>query len=754
MPFTRFAVLWRTLLASSIPPFLAVGVAQAQGLQVEVPAVADVTVTENDGNPASNDASSGSHPQLNARFNAVDRNEIIALRFDLGGTNRATIEAAELQLTNFRTRENPNRPLRFWGVLDGTTGLDATTGSEGEFSDDDWPEDGVLFSTMPGLEFDADSTTRGVRSEFVTDLGLRPGAEQDVEGELTLLATEELKDFLVNHPDNIVTILLEVEAESNGQMRYGSKDATELETGGAAPAGSYAPTLLLEVVPVPFLGIDPAEAFQGDNLHFQWFAPPGSTNLMITPDIGDVSAHTDESGLGSLDQLAPAATTTYTFSYDSEGSTTTFQQEVTILEPFFEIQPRRALFNLTELDLRWRIPPNASEVILEVGSGGPPSVTFDVTGDTSLATGEGAYQVVPFEGESHYTLRFTVDSVEAVLSDEIELLEPIFDTVFPLGTVGDMEVVPALEDGVLIYQDRTNFTWADVPAELLGAQFVSPWNDDKNNANIEIEVTAAKDATLYLIVDNRVGNGEAADPPGPTLGNGVMDWAVDAGFVDTGMKITGFPSLRYSIYARPIAENETLVTGAQADGDTRVLYLLAAVAPPVETRFVASPTEIDEGAATTLHWLVPPGSDVVINQGVGDVAGFTDPVTGVGSLSVTPDAAGEVSYTLRYTPAGGGSDVSLGPVAVMVNPSTPAMEFSVTGVFRDSGTGAVELSWPAPAGVSDPASLTDTVERSLLLDGDWTPVTNGSFTISEGVVTFTDPSPPAGPQVFYRVNRP
>lgn len=753
MSFHRLFSRTRGLLYCSLPICL-IGV--SPGLQVEVPTSADISVQENDGNPASDGASSGSSGDLNSRFNGEDRNEIIALRFDLSGTDRSTIETAELQLINFRTRENPNRPLRFWGVVDGATGYNATTSSEGDFTDDDWPEDGVVYSTMPGLEFDGDSATRGVLMDRVIDLGLREGAAEDVEGEITSLATTELTDFIVDHPDDLVTILIEVEALSNGQMRYASKEATGLDSGGSVEPGTYAPKLVLEVVPVPFLGVSPSEGYQGDTLNFQWFAPPGSVNLEITPDLGDVSGDTDETGLGSRELLngAPASTTTYTFSYEFEGAPNSFQQEVTILPSFLSVAPEVAVYNFTELTFTWRVPPGASEVILEVGPEGvPPTVTFDVTGDTDLASGAGTYTLTPFVGEDRYTLRYTIGATESTLSEEVELIAPIFDSVFPVFTVGELEVVPRMQDGVLIYQDRSNFTWADVPDELEGAQVLSPWNDDKNNPDIEIEVTAAVDATLYLIVDNRVGNGEAEDPSAPTLGAGVMDWAVDAGFADTGMKVTGFPSLNYSIFARPIAQGETLTAGAQADGDTRVLYSLAAVAPPVETRFVATPTEIDEGGATTLYWQVPPGSDVAIDQGVGDVAAFTDPVTGAGSLEVTPTTTGQVAYTLAYTPSGS-SESSLGPVTVTVNSSTPTDDFSVSGISVDATSGAVDLTWPAPDGVTDPAALTDIVERSIDLDGDWDTVTGGSATISDGVVSFTDPSPPEGPRVFYRVDRP
>lgn len=71
----------------------------------------------------------------------------------------------------------------------------------------------------------------------------------------------------------------------------------------------------------------------------------------------------------------------------------------------------------------------------------------------------------------------------------------------------------------------------------------------------------------------------------------------------------------------------------------------------------------------------------------------------------------------------------------------------------DLSTGEVSFTWPAPAGVTGPENLTDTVQRSLSLGNDWAPVPGAVITVSNGTVTFKDPSPPSG-KAFYRVLRP
>jgi|GEM_PF-5104113 len=758
---TRIPGILRSLFFT-LPLLGAPGFGQA--IQIEIPSSADLTVTENGGNPASDSSSSASNDELNARHNTskadrdppetVDRQEVIVLRFDLSSVDRSTIQNAELQLVNFRSNDNSSRPLRFWGVNDGATGYNAVTATEGAFTDDDWPEDDTDFSTTPGLEFDEDTVTSGVRTDRATDLGVREGAA-DIKGELTTLATTELKDFLVSHPDDLVTILVVADSGSNSQMRYASKEAVSLDGGTpAGGAGDFAPRLALEIVPVPFFAATPADIYEGDTVRFSWFAPPGFDNLEISPEVGDVSGDTDENGFGFVDWYSPSTTTTYTLSYDFEGTPYSFEQVVTILPPFFEVAPELAIYNVTPLEINWRVKPFVESVVLEVGPDGGPYEEFFVTDDTDAATGIGSYTLTPFEGESHFNLRYTVDSVESVLSADIELIEPIFESVVATNTIGDLETVPRLRDGVLIYQDRSNFTWDAVPDELVDAQFLSPWNDDKNNPDVSIEVTAARDATIYLIVDNRVGNGEAENPTAPTLGAGVMDWAVAAGFVDSGMKIVGDPGLNYSIYFREIAMGEMLTLGAQADGDTRVLYVVAAVAPPVTTRFFAGASTIAEGGSTTLHWLVPPGSTVSIDQGVGSVTSSTDPTTGVGSTEITPTTTGDIPYTLTYDPPGAEPPANLGPLTVSVEPSEPPAAFAISDFSIDPGTGAIRFTWPAPAGVTDPGSLTDTAQRSTLLSEAWENVPGAVITIVDGTVQFEDPSPPAVPALFYRVDRP
>jgi hypothetical protein len=68
-------------------------------------------------------------------------------------------------------------------------------------------------------------------------------------------------------------------------------------------------------------------------------------------------------------------------------------------------------------------------------------------------------------------------------------------------------------------------------------------------------------------------------------------------------------------------------------------------------------------------------------------------------------------------------------------------------------TGVVSFTWTAPSGVTTLSGLTDTVQRSLTLSNDWSAVPGAVIAITNGIVTFSDPTPPAA-KAFYRVVRP
>ncbi|BBO35627.1 FecR family protein [Lacipirellula parvula] len=71
------------------------------------------------------------------------------------------------------------------------------------------------------------------------------------------------------------------------------------------------------------------------------------------------------------------------------------------------------------------------------------------------------------------------------------------------------EIVPGgLGEDALAYVDRQEHEWngltsAGMPAYLLGADYVKPFNNDKFRSDIEIEVTLSKPARLFIIFDDQ-----------------------------------------------------------------------------------------------------------------------------------------------------------------------------------------------------------------------------------------------------------
>lgn len=166
----------------------------------------------------------------------------------------------------------------------------------------------------------------------------------------------------------------------------------------------------------------------------------------------------------------------------------------------------------------------------------------------------------------------------------------------------------------------------------------------------------------------------------------------------------------------------------------------------IVNQFTATPAVITAGESSTLNVLVPAGSTAVtINPG-----GIPVTIDGAGAGSVVVSPTASTTYTLVYTAPSATTPTTAGNASVTVNPAIPFVISSVSVATN----GNVSFSWPAPAGVTDPLLLTDTVERSTTLSG-WTNITGtGSFSIVSGVASFTDTNPPPGGRAFYRIVRP
>lgn len=140
------------------------------------------------------------------------------------------------------------------------------------------------------------------------------------------------------------------------------------------------------------------------------------------------------------------------------------------------------------------------------------------------------------------------------------------------------QVVPGgLQEDSASYIDRVH-QYNDVPAYLLGLDYVKTANDDKTAANLQVALTTGPQAAdIFLFLDNRLWDGSFPAS---------MSWVGTLGFVDTGDIIGIDEAANGSIdntsrvfLLQNVAPGTTVLLG-QNDGSTRNMYGIAARSVP------------------------------------------------------------------------------------------------------------------------------------------------------------------------------
>ncbi len=188
-----------------------------------------------------NGATAGGAGDLNTRTSSNgDRNEIVALRFDLTEHTLAGLADVTLNIINFRN--NSARLVALYGVKQGAVG------GTGVFSTEDWDEGALAaFGDMPGLTVtDADFITQNIDTNQVVFLGQITFANL-TKGTVETFSDPAITAFIRSYTGSkYVTFLLAAAPgyTSTGQARFGAKEATGLENGDpAGSAGDFAPYL-------------------------------------------------------------------------------------------------------------------------------------------------------------------------------------------------------------------------------------------------------------------------------------------------------------------------------------------------------------------------------------------------------------------------------------------------------------------------------------------------------------------------------
>jgi Concanavalin A-like lectin/glucanases superfamily len=159
-----------------------------------------------------------------------------------------------------------------------------------------------------------------------------------------------------------------------------------------------------------------------------------------------------------------------------------------------------------------------------------------------------------------------------------------------------------LADGAAAFIDRAH-VYRNVPEPLVGAEYILMVNDDKTNPDLELHVTVAQAATLYLIIDNRIGTGLQSAAASPDLAAAEMTWVAELGFEETDMKMAldenanGHVNNYYTLFSKSVLPGVIVFKG-QYDTSIgnpwdRNMYGVAAVAP----RQATDPVPADSGQA-------------------------------------------------------------------------------------------------------------------------------------------------------------
>lgn len=254
-----------------------------------------------------------------------------------------------------------------------------------------------------------------------------------------------------------------------------------------------------------------------------------------------------------------------------------------------------------------------------------------------------------------------------------------------------------IQAGELAFVDRA-FVLQDVN-DLGGVDFIRTAVDDKADADVQHDVTVDKAGTLFVLIDNRVGDNNGSNPP--TVNDGVMNWLGTAGFVETGYTVDILNPADSSVvimtgYALDVTGAGTTSLYAQNDGSSRLTYLIAGIPagwnlPPSVTGVPAS-AQVGIGKTLTIDATVMDfgentATTVLWEQIDGGPAVTFSPNTTSEDVSVT-FANEEGSYTLQMTVTDGDGLMTKRIIEVSVQiPTFAVATGDYAEIANDTSTG-------------------------------------------------------------------
>ena len=164
------------------------------------------------------------------------------------------------------------------------------------------------------------------------------------------------------------------------------------------------------------------------------------------------------------------------------------------------------------------------------------------------------------------------------------------------------QIAPSpLAEDALVFVDRTH-QYNDIPALLIGAEYIMLANDNKNQGTYELDVTVSKNCTIYVFVDNRMGAANGGKGVAPDITG--MAWLTARGFVDSGEDIgideSGDGDIdQYSSAFALAVKPGTITIGGPMQGHDGNMLGVAVVAPRLQAS-KPSPADKEEGVVMPL----------------------------------------------------------------------------------------------------------------------------------------------------------
>lgn len=134
----------------------------------------------------------------------------------------------------------------------------------------------------------------------------------------------------------------------------------------------------------------------------------------------------------------------------------------------------------------------------------------------------------------------------------------------------------SLADGIYVFCDRDNFTLQSTPVDLVGADYVQTFNNDKKSTTVTYDVTTSRGAIVAVGLDDRFAPNQQA------MIDAITALIGPAGtFQDTGYDLTTTESTpqKLSLFAAPLPAGTYRFNGTN-NGDNNFMVLGAMIPEP------------------------------------------------------------------------------------------------------------------------------------------------------------------------------